>query len=63
MLSHTFFMRLWTGLLAAVVLPSIIFGTSSAWAEGSRSLYPNTYPVGGAELISIFSLESSTLAG
>ncbi len=43
-----FLVRWWANLLAVVVLPSLLFGVSSAWAEGSRSLYPSTYPVGGS---------------
>ncbi len=43
-MSNRFFSaRWWIGLLAALVLPSLLFGASSAWAEGSRSLYPANY--------------------
>lgn len=48
MLSRLLLVRWWAGLLATMVLPSFLFDASSAWAEGSRSLYPSTYPAGGS---------------
>jgi hypothetical protein len=48
MLNHLPLVRWCASLLSVLVLPILFFNASPAWAEGSRSLYPSTYPLGGS---------------